>query len=289
MTTIKNDFLYAQIDEMGSQLCSLRSDDAEYIFNNMEIWPKHAPVLFPFAGRLFEQKFIYEGKEFGPVEVHGFAPYAKYDAARESENSVTMKMQISEEIRKIWPFDFEFSVNFRLEKHTLFITYTVKNKGGKKMYYGMGSHPGFNVPITPGLKFEDYYVEFPEAGDIMQCVMSPSCLYTGQEEPFKECSGTRVSLKHSLFDNDAVILSGTGSRAVIKTDKDAKSIIIDYPDTQYVALWHKPKIEVPFLCVEPWTSLPGSADAVTELEKKPDYNILEPGCERSHHLNITVD
>lgn len=288
MVTIKNAFLTARIDENGSQLSSLVSGDTEYIFNNMEIWPKHAPVLFPFAGRLLEQKFKYNGKEYGPVEVHGFAPYAKYEAQIDAENSVTMKMIASEGIKKIWPFDFDFSVNFKLEDHTLFITYIVKNNDTKTMYYGMGSHPGFNVPLTNGLRFEDYYVEFPEAKDVKTNVMSKSCLSTGRQEPFNEIEGTKVHLKHNLFDNDAVILSGTGSRAIIKTDKDTKSITVDYPDTQYVALWHKPKTEAPFLCVEPWTSLPGSDIEIQELEKKADYNVLKSGCVKTHSLNITL-
>ena len=28
------------------------------------------------------------------------------------------------------------------------------------MYFGLGGHPGFNVPLEAGLSFEDYCLEF---------------------------------------------------------------------------------------------------------------------------------
>ena len=47
-------------------------------------------------------------------------------------------------------------------------------------------------------------------------------------------------------------------------------------------------MQVPFLCIEPWTSLPGDEGRITALETKPDYNALQPGGYREHHLNITI-
>lgn len=289
MVTIGNGVLTARIDDNGAQLCSLASPTTEYIYDDFKVWPKHAPVLFPFAGRLFEQKFRYGGREYGPVPIHGFAPYAKYVACGLTDSSVTMEMVVTDEIRAIWPFDFGFSVHFELKGSTLSITYKVTNKGQSTMYYGMGSHPGFNVPISKRLAFEDYYIEFPEAGDVLRNMMDDACLDTGCLEPYTNVSNGRLPLGHGLFDRDAVILSNTGHRAVIKSDKDTKSITVDYPDTRYCAVWHKVKMEVPFVCIEPWTSLPGCAGKVVELEGKADYNVLPGGRSREHHLDITIN
>lgn len=291
MVTIKNNNLTAEINETGAQLSRLASKTTEYIWDgNPEIWAKHAPVLFPFSGRLLNQKFSYNGKEYGPVQIHGFAPYANYVPCDKTESSVRMKMVVSDEIKAIWPFDFEFSVLFELKDFTLRVSYEVKNCSKEPMYYGMGSHPGFNVPLKEGLKFEDYSITFPEAtGTIMRNVMTPeTCLNTGKQEVYSEINGNKLNLRHNLFDNDAVILSNTGFKAVISTEKDSKGITVEYPDTKYCAVWHKVKMEVPFVCIEPWTSLPGWCDKTTELTAKDDYNKLNPSEERVHHLNITV-
>lgn len=288
MITIQNEFLTAEIDEKGAQLCRLATQNAEYIYDDLSVWNKHAPVLFPFAGRLKEQTFTYRGRAYGPVQIHGFAPYADYEVTDRTAASVKMRMLVTPEIAAIWPFRFTFTVRFVLREQTLFVTYGVENDGENTMYYGLGSHPGFNVPLKDGLRFEDYYVEFPEAETLLLNDMSDSCLMLGTQSPCSVAEGNRIALRHDLFDRDALILSGAGKTAVIATDKDRRRVIVTFPDTAYCALWHKVKMEVPFLCIEPWTSLPGEDDGITDLETKADYNALKPGGYREHHLNITV-
>ncbi len=288
MITIQNEYLTAEIDEKGAQLSRLGTKNAEYIYDDLSVWNKHAPVLFPFAGRLKDQKFIYHGQEYGPVKIHGFAPYADYEVTDRTASAVGMRMIVTSEIKAIWPFEFTFSVRFVLREQTLCVTYEVENNGDETMYYGLGSHPGFNVPLRDGLRFEDYYVEFPEAGALAVNNMSDSCLMLGTQSPCPAVVGNRVPLRHDLFDRDALIFSNMGKTAVIATEKDRRRVIVTFPDTAYCALWHKVKMQVPFLCIEPWTSLPGDEGKITDLETKPDYNALRPGGYREHHLNITV-
>ena len=288
MITIQNEFLTAKIDEKGAQLSSLATGNAEYIYDDLTVWNKHAPVLFPFAGRLKDQRFTYRGRAYGPVKIHGFVPYADFEVTDQTRASVRMRLIVTEEIAAIWPFTFSFAVRFELRENTLFVTYQVENTGNDGMYYGLGSHPGFNVPLIDGLRFEDYYVEFPEATALMENNMSENCLMLGTQSPCSVAQGNRIPLRHDLFDNDAIILSGMGKTAVLATAKDRRKVIVTFPDTAYCALWHKVKMQVPFLCIEPWTSLPGPEGRIIDLETKPDYNYLRPGAYREHHLNITI-
>ncbi len=288
MITIQNGFLTAKIDEKGAQLSSLATRTFEYIYDDANVWNKHAPVLFPFAGRLKDKRFRYRGREYGPMQIHGFAPYADYTVTDRTDASVRMRLVVTPEIAAIWPFEFSFSVHFVLRENTLFVTYEVENTGSDPMYYGLGSHPGFNVPLKKGLAFEDYYVEFPEAKSLMENDMSENCLMLGTQSLCPVAEGNRIALRHDLFDNDAIILSGTGKTAVLATDRDRSKVIVTFPDTAYCALWHKVKMQVPYLCIEPWTSLPGYEGRITDLETKPDYNRLQPGGYREHHLNITI-
>ena len=46
---------------------------------------------------------------------------------------------------------------------------------------------------------------------------------------------------------------------------------------RYIAFWHTPETEAPFVCIEPWLSLPSRQDVVEDLEKQPDIRILAPG------------
>ena len=81
--SIENEYLTAQIDDMGAQLHSLvtKDDGYEYLWQgNPDIWYGQAPVLFPVIGQLFEDKFRYNGKEY-PLAKHGFARKMLFEAA----------------------------------------------------------------------------------------------------------------------------------------------------------------------------------------------------------------
>ena len=52
------------------------------------------------------------------------------------------------------------------------------------MFFGLGGHPGFRVPLEEGLAFEDYRVELsPEAGPV-QVGFTPQHFLNGQDRPF---------------------------------------------------------------------------------------------------------
>lgn len=57
---LKNKFLTVTIDELGAELTSVKSNDdqIEYVWQaDPQIWGRHAPVLFPFVGRLKDDQF----------------------------------------------------------------------------------------------------------------------------------------------------------------------------------------------------------------------------------------
>ena len=59
-----------------------------------------------------------------------------------------------------------------------------------------------------------------------------------------------------------MILRGTPGTVTLKTDKDAHGVELSYPDMNYIAFWHTPETEAPFVCIEPWLSLPSRQDVV---------------------------
>ena len=63
---IQNDQLIAEIAEHGAELISLKSKESnlEYIWQgDPEYWGRHAPVLFPFVGRLKDDQYTYQGED----------------------------------------------------------------------------------------------------------------------------------------------------------------------------------------------------------------------------------
>lgn len=156
------------------------------------------------------------------------------------------------------------------------VTTSVKNTDDKPLPFGVGGHPGFFVPMEEGLSFEDYYIKFENAQDVRECVMSDRVLFTGKT-PAYPLDGNKLTLRHSLFPVDALVLIGTGGKAVIESDKGRRKVTMEYPDMKYMGIWHKPNSDAPYICLEPWSMLPASEAGRDDFETKADMTRLPAG------------
>lgn len=86
------------------------------------------------------------------------------------------------------------------------ITFCVHNSGQNTMPFGIGGHPGFNVPLVGGEQFEDYVLEFSCPCQPDRVGFSPAVYLNGQDELYPLREDKYIDLRHDLFDEDAVIL-----------------------------------------------------------------------------------
>ncbi len=91
-----------------------------------------------------------------------------------------------------------------------------------------------------------------------------------------------------MFDIDAVILENTSKTVVIKNDKTEKSITIDFPNFDYLGFWHKPKTDAPYVCIEPWTSLPSRNGVIEEFTKQENLVKLAPKSVYENKWVVTI-
>ncbi len=286
VTLCSDTALVVSVDPLGAQLVRIRreTDGMEYLWVGDELhWKRHAPILFPFVARLAEGRYRYRGVSY-EMPPHGFLSHEMFDIVRGDDGkSLVCTYRPSKAIKAIYPFRFAFRVIYTLVADTLMIEYHVSNLDDAVLHYGLGSHPGFSVPLNPNLAFEDYYIEFPQASDLKRRVFSSDCFDTGVEEPFS-LPDHRVALRHELFNNDAVILKNTGSVAVLATQKEFHAVRMTYPDTPICGLWHPVATAAPFVCIEPWHSLPAKAGEIIDIETKEDFFHLPPQGQSTHRL-----
>ena len=74
---------------------------------------------------------------------HGFARDYVLERVEESPASVTHRLVSNAETRKVYPFDFELHINYKLNKKELTVEWQVKNCGDETMYFTIGGHPAF--------------------------------------------------------------------------------------------------------------------------------------------------
>ena len=170
MYTIENDSLRVVAKSDGAELTSIitKADGREYLWQaDKQHWSRHAPVLFPFVGRLKNDRYVYNGKTYA-VGQHGFARDKEFVLSAQSEQYLEFSLQSDARTRTLYPFDFALKIGYRLEGGSVAVEYTVSNTGNSEMLFSIGAHPGFNIPLFAGETIEDYILQIsqPESASI---------------------------------------------------------------------------------------------------------------------------
>ncbi len=287
---IENSRFIAEVNTLGAQLTRIYSKDTdtEYLWNGDETyWKKHAPVLFPFVGRLHEGKYSYKGNVY-EMTLHGFCQQAEFSVLSNDGSSITLGIESNDERRAMYPFDFAFSVTYSLNDDGLVETAHVKNTGSSEMLYGFGGHPGFNAPLEKGLAFEDYEVDFPEQQGIERRVFTDNHMDAGSYESTDTVKDGVMPMHHDLFDDDAVVLHRTGERAILRSSKGKRYVEVVYKGAPWCGIWHPIKRDAPFVCIEPWWTLPGRDGMMVDISEREDFIHLAPGAENTHTIEMKL-
>ena len=107
-TVLENQELYVEVNTHGSELARIydKVKDREIIWeSDPKIWNRHAPILFPFIGKSFEDKYRFQGKTY-PITAHGFARDKDFTLDSRTENEVWYRLESTPETMEIYPFPF---------------------------------------------------------------------------------------------------------------------------------------------------------------------------------------
>ena len=114
---IENDKLIIGVKEFGCELTSIKSKATGYEFmwqGNPDIWAGQAPILFPIVGRLIDDKYTLDGKEY-EMPKHGFARKMKWNFIESNGSSMRFCLSDTAETREIYPYEFDLIVTYTLE------------------------------------------------------------------------------------------------------------------------------------------------------------------------------
>ena len=276
--TIENEFLRITASEQGAELQSIRDREGlEYLWQgDPAYWEKRAINIFPYVARLTGGCYYIDGEK-RRMDIHGLAPYARFRPISNDGTTMILEMTNTLKTKLQYPRRFVFRVIYALKENVLEITYEVENRDEKVMYFGLGGHPGFTVPLVPGKKFEDYRIRFTQPCHPRRVGFNEDCFVTGEYEAFELADGQILPLQHSLFDEDAIVLDQMTRQVTLETEGDPHSVTVTFPQMDYLGLWHWPQTDAPYLCIEPWCSLPARAGEITVFEEQRDLIRLEAG------------
>lgn len=320
--TLRNSEMEVQVSSKGGELVSLRdAAQTEYIWiGDATYWKRHAPQLFPCIGRLTNNQYRMDGalhemgqhgflrdyeltkveseEQEAAVQAGAVVPGDMADplsavchqAGTEAETATSLHLQLQSDASTRQLYDREWTVDifYSLCGKTLSVKFQVRNCDTRTMRFGYGIHPGFNVPLNPALRFEDYRLDFHEASIPKQMELTERYTISGGMHDYALEEGRYLPLQHSLFDHDAIILKDMPHTVTLGSQKDAKKVTVAFPDMPYLGIWHAPEIDAPFVCIEPWSSLPSTDGVIDEFETKPDFITVEPEQTYTNNWSISI-
>jgi galactose mutarotase-like enzyme len=283
MVELRSDQLRVKINPKGAELSSVKTASGTECMwqGDKNIWPRHAPVLFPIVGRLKDNAYFFEDKSY-TLSQHGFARDLDFELIAHSEAACTFRLMSSAETKSKFPFEFILDISYRVHENEIETFYSVKNPAGKILFFSIGAHPGFNCPLLPGENFSDYYLLF----ETSELVLSPlwQGLRTGDKTPLllKE---NKLQLSPVLFYDDAMVFEHHQVQKIsLCSSRSQSKITMMCKDWPYFGIWTKAesgKENPGFICLEPWY---GIADKITSngnLLEKEGVLTLAPGEEFS--------
>ncbi len=268
MINIQNDHLKVQVKPKGAELSSVISNDTqlEYMWcGDPAIWGKTSPVLFPFVGTLKEDAFIFRDRKFKMTR-HGFARDQIFKVELQQVNSVVFLLESSQASLSNYPFHFQLRLKYGLVKNELQVTYELRNTGSEDIYFSIGGHPAFNVPLVRESRYEDHYLEFNKMENAGRWPISAEGLI--EETPNKFFNHTnKLDLTKSLFENDALVFKHLQSNIVsLKSRTHTHGLDFDFTGFKFLGIWAAKHAN--FVCIEPWCGIADSVLHNQELTNK---------------------
>lgn len=278
MVTLENEYLKVAISSKGAEINSIidKVDGTEYIWQgNPQFWPYHAPNLFPIVGGLKNNTLQVNNQKY-TLNRHGFARTSNFRRIESAPQQAIFELRYDEETLKVYPYKFDFQVIYHLADRTLKTSYKVINMDEGTIFFSVGAHPAFNIPLAANDSFEDYYLEFNTSEELKTYkTVSSTGLFSGEtvEVPTVE---NKIPLNRDLFKHDALVFKNIKSKEVtLKSTKHNKQVKVTYPHFEYLGIWTKD--DFPFICIEPWLGCSDTEGELKDISQKEGIQSLKHG------------
>lgn len=271
ITTIGDGKLFAEINTKGAELWRIYdAKGKDYLWSgDSAYWGRRAPTLFPICGGMIDDGYIYGGKEYS-MPKHGFCRDAEFALETAEENRAVYLITYNEERYALYPFRFEFRIEYLIKDGTLFVYYRVSNKDEKTMYFSVGSHEAYACPEG----IEGYRIEFEVPENLESLVIADNLV---QVDRTVIGEGIQVlDMDYRFFQVDALCFKGLKSRKVALVGH-GRRIEVEYDGFEYLLLWTKQ--QAPFLCIELNCGIDDYVGSDRLLEHKEGNAVLEAGGE----------
>lgn len=289
---LKNDTVQVGFQAHGAEVISLKKKGTEYVWcGDPAYWGRHAPVLFPFVGQVWNKQYRFQGKTYAMGQ-HGFARDMDFTLKEQTADSIAFVLRENEETLAKYPFRFELEIRYTLGQSpdrlaadsgltdALTVTWTVRNPGSQLLYFSIGGHPAFLCPLAGRGGWEDYRIAlFKDGQPLTQIKLRPivsgGCF--GDELTSMALPYGMLTPSDELFSQDALVLENQQADRAALIGPDGRPYLSLASDAPCLGIWSPVGKHAPFICLEPWYGRADRAGFTGDLSQREYGNVLQPG------------
>lgn len=274
--TISGKTLEITVDTLGAELVSVRHSGVERLWQNGNgSWAWHAPILFPVCGNC---AVTVCGKSYD-MPPHGFAKTSEFALVAHGPNFLRLSLSSTADTRRIYPYEFIFVVEYRINGNELEISYDVESLGAP-VCFACGGHESFVVDALEHCK-----LVFPAPTRLIHSMHDRNGRLTGETVDFGT-SAEFDSLAEYLRNDETLIFGGIGASEIELVERGKRRARISFEGFPNLLLWRPADSRM--VCIEPWTALPD--DATTEpRELSQKRGILTARSDRPVRLTRSIE
>ena len=288
---LENEHIYLEVASHGAELVRLvgKKTKKEYLFDgDPKYWKRHSPILFPFVGGVKNKEYRYNGKTYTMTQ-HGFARDSEFKCIHAGKETSTFLLTSTEEMKEVYPFDFELFITYTLEKNVLHVKWEVKNPSDETIYFTIGAHPAFRFAKNEEGK-TDYILKFPGKDELKYCLINMKEMAPDPDELHEmKLNEETYPLTEELFENDALIFDNTQIEEAWICHKDGTPYVgVKSEGFPSYGIWSVK--DAPFVCLEPWMGRCDNIGFDKEISEKPGINKVESGetFEKEYQIVVAI-
>ena len=280
MKTLSNDKVTIQVADHGAELISIVANEIEYLWQaDPKYWARHSPVLFPIVGRVWNNVYRHEGREF-ELGQHGFARDMDFQLTYEEENAVVYTLESCEETLRKYPFPFVLEIGYRLKGNRIEVMWSVQNTGDTDMFFQIGAHPAFYYRGFDANANERGFLKFDDGRDNVLEYISPAdkgCVDGRVHKLLLD--GGLMEINSNTFGCDTYMFEHSQVKKISLLDREQRPYLSVEFESPLVAVWSPSALhpDVPFICIEPWYGRCDKIGYRGEFRKREWMQRLAPG------------
>lgn len=269
--TLQNDDAKVVINSFGAEIKSFKCDGKEYMWQtDSEYLDSTAPILFPFAGKLKDDKYM-AGEKVIEMNQHGFLCNREFKVTDETANSVTFTYSSTLADFELYPCDFSVEVSYQLIGRELTTSYNVINNSSYKIPYQIGGHPAFNVDSV-----DDLTVLFPQQN------VTKYHFKGGLQTSTEQVGIGQLDLSYDLINRNQQCYSNFTTRELVLQNKGRDFIKLKFGSMDYLTIWSPEYKSAKLICIAPCNGISSHVDQQGySLENKEGMYYIAPNASRS--------